>query len=144
MKKIKIEDVKKDFPKVYNFMQIYNLQELLEQRYDLGDDEYVNVESYDTFEFQNRRYESHKKYIDIQCIIVGRENIIVEPIQNLEILEVYNEEKDIAFYSNTVRGTDCYMETGEMLLLMPQDGHMPCVSIDKTAHVKKAVFKLKV
>lgn len=144
MRKISLNELKEQYTKVYDFITCHDMTELAEQRYDLGDDEFVNVESYSTFKFEERKYESHRKYIDIQCVIAGRENIIVEPICNLKITDAYNEERDIAFYNNAVRGIDCYVEAGEMLLLMPQDGHMPCVSIDNTVRVKKAVFKLKV
>jgi beta-galactosidase beta subunit len=36
------------------------------------------------------------------------------------------------------------MEVVDMLLLEPADGHMPCVAIEESVHVKKAVFRFPV
>ncbi len=144
MVKLSLNDIKNSYPKAYNFIINHDMFNLVEQRYELGDGEYVNIESYNTYDFSQRRYESHKKYKDLQVILIGRENIIVEPINNLTVSEEYNPNKDIMFYENNVRGTDNYLEEGEMLLLDSQDGHMPCISINESVHVKKAVFKFLV
>lgn len=31
-----------------------------------------------------------------------------------------------------------------MLLLTPEDAHMPCISVNESAKVKKAVFKIPI
>ena len=144
MKKINIDELKKEFPKAYDFITSHDMKTISEQRYNLGNNEYVNVESYNTFDFEERRYEAHKKYIDIQCIIVGKENIIVEPVSNLSISEKYDEDRDIAFFVNSVRGVDNILIENDMLVLEPEDGHMPCISVEESEHVKKAVFKFLV
>lgn len=144
MEKINYSELQRYYNKIYEFLSNHDMVNIAEQRYDLGDGEYVNVESYDTVRFEDRKYESHKKYFDIQYIIIGRENIVVEPVSELSVSEKYDENKDIVFYKNNVCGIDNFLEEGEMLLLNPEDGHMPCISIDKTVHVKKAVFKLLV
>ena len=144
MKKLNFEELKKEYPIAYKFLLTHDMMSIGEKRYELGNDAYVNVESYETCQFEERRYESHLKYIDIQCIIAGKENIIIEPVENLSVLEEYNPERDIIFYKNDIRGTDNNMEAGDMLLLKPTDGHMPCVAIEGIGHVKKAVFKIPV
>jgi YhcH/YjgK/YiaL family protein len=144
MKRLNIEDLKVAYPDAYEFLSTHDMVSLEEKRYELGNRAYVNVESYDTYKFVERRYESHIKYVDIQCIIVGRENIIIEPVKNLSVVEEYNPEKDIAFYKNNIHGVDNIMKAGDMLLLEPADGHMPCVAIEESVHVKKAVFKFLV
>jgi beta-galactosidase beta subunit len=58
---------------------------LEEKKCELGNEAYVNVESYGTYKLDERRYESHIKYVDIQCIIVGRENIVVEPVNLVSV-----------------------------------------------------------
>lgn len=144
MKRVSIEELKSMYPKAYKFLLTHNMKDVEEKRYELGDKAYVNVESYKTYQFEDRRYESHIKYIDIQCIIVGKENIIVEPIIKLSVDEEYDLERDIIFYKNNIHGSDNIMEAGDMLLLEPNDGHMPCISVEKVLFVKKAVFKIPV
>lgn len=144
MKKIMITELEKSYPKVYEFLKSNDMNSLEEKRYELGDGDYVNVESYSTYDFNVRKYESHIKYIDIQFIIVGRENIIVEPVSSLRVVEEYDELRDISFYDNDVHGVDCVLEEKQMLELLPADGHMPCISINGSEKVKKAVFKIRI
>lgn len=144
MKKITITELEKSYPKVYKFLKSNDMNSLEEKRYELDDSDYVNVESYSTYDFNVRKYESHIKFIDIQFIIVGRENIIVEPVSSLRVVEEYDELRDIAFYDNDVQGSNFILEEGEMLELLPEDGHMPCISVDGSIKVKKAVFKMRI
>lgn len=144
MTKYVVNDIKNVFPKIYNFITTHDMKNLEEKRYDLGDGEYVNVESYNTYDFSERRYEAHKKYKDIQYIITGKENIIIKDVDLLVIDEEYDSNRDIIFYKNNIRGIDNIIEEGEMLLISPGEGHMPCVSIDGSVYVKKAVFKILV
>lgn len=142
MKKLSIDGLREQFPVVYDFILTHDMAQIAEQRYELGDNVYVNVESYYTYEFKERRYESHTKYLDIQYLILGEEDILVVPVEELEIDEIYNPHRDISFYKNNVRGIDNILKAGDMLLLMPEDGHMPCIAVTDSVYVKKAVFKI--
>ncbi len=118
--------------------------ELEEGRYDLSNGIYLNVESYDIYRFEERMYESHLKYLDIQCILLGCEYIVVESISNLQIEVDYSADKDIVFYSNSIVGNCVLLEGGKLLLLTPEDAHMPCIRVNESAKVKKAVFKISI
>lgn len=144
MIKLTVIELEKLYPKIYEFLQNNNMSTLEEKRYELGDGDYVNVESYNTYDFSVRRYESHKKYIDIQYIIIGEEKIVVKPVSDLHLVEEYCDSRDIAFYNNDVIGRDYMLKEGEMLELFPEDGHMPCISINDSVKVKKAVFKIQI
>lgn len=144
MKKIDLNELKSIYPDVYEFITSHNMDTLTEQRYELNNEDYVNVESYTTQLFSERKYESHRRFIDIQYIISGEENIIVTHTDNLETNTPYSDENDITFYKNNYTGTDNIINSGEMIILEPNDGHMPCVAVDKPSYVKKAVFKIKI
>lgn len=142
MKRLSVDELREQFPVVYDFILTHDMVQIAEQRYELGDTAYVNVESYNTYEFKERRYESHIKYLDIQYLILGEEDIFVVPVGELEIDENYNSHRDITFYKNNARGIDNILKPGDMLLLMPEDGHMPCIAVRDSVYVKKAVFKI--
>ncbi len=144
MKKLTLEEIKVAYPVVYDFLSKTDMKAIEEKRHDLADGIYVNVESYNTYSFEERRYESHQIYLDVQLIVTGKENIVVEQVSNLTIDEAYDANRDVAFYNNNVPGEKVLMTEGEMLLLEPADGHMPCISVDESAYVKKAVFKIPV
>lgn len=144
MKKLTVGELEKEYPDAYKFLFNHNINEISNLRYELNDTDYVNIESYQTQTFETRRYESHRKYIDIQYIISGEENIVTAPLDKLQIEEAYNTAKDIAFYRNNFYGTDNILKAGDMLLLGPDDGHMPCVAVGKPCGVRKAVFKIHI
>lgn len=41
-------------------------------------------------------------------------------------------------------GTDHVLKPGDMVVLFPEDAHMPCVAAEGPAQMKKAVFKIRV
>ena len=104
-----------------------------------GDEIYVNIEEYDTKKTGN--IEAHKKYIDIQFIISGEENIGITTLENLTQITQYNETNDIIFYNGEINMN--LMRENDFLILYPEDAHLPCQMINKPARVKKAVVKIK-
>lgn len=129
----------------YEFMQKkLSNEKLADGRYELSDGSYVNIETYETKLRKDCRFESHRKYIDVQIIISGQELISVAKPEELKICEKYSEEKDIVFYENNINCVDFIIKYGEFLILDPSQAHMPCICIDKKSIVRKAVIKIPV
>ncbi|MEL7088070.1 MAG: YhcH/YjgK/YiaL family protein [Planctomycetota bacterium] len=108
-----------------------------------GDDLFVNVERYATEPAGDRRYESHRRYLDVQAIFAGRETIYVEPVSGLEVAEPYDGERDAAFYRGPDRNLVA-LRPGEFALFFPQDGHKPCCQTQAPSEVLKAVAKIRI
>ena len=69
-------------------------------RYELdGSNLFVLVQAYDSIPREQGKWECHKKYIDIQYIAEGVEQIGCNNIDKMKITTEYNPEKDIAFLS---------------------------------------------
>ena len=67
-------------------------------RYELdGENIFVLIQEYDSIPCEQGKWECHKKYIDIQYIAEGVEQIGVNNIEKMQIAVEYNSEKDIAF-----------------------------------------------
>lgn len=114
-------------------------------RYDLDDGCYVNVEEYQTFDRTERKYENHRKYIDVQMVLVGKEIIEIAPVTELSVIEDYEDERDAAFYSNAIDGKCNEIKAGEYIVIWPNQGHMPCLkAANASEYVKKAVLKIPV
>ena len=90
------------------------------------------------------KYEAHKKFIDIQLILSGKELIAVTPIEKMEIKDEYNETKDVMFFQHNDECTDYVLESGDFLILYPQDVHMPGVCVNEKSAVRKIVVKVPV
>lgn len=116
-------------------------------RYELTDDIYVNVESYDTKNISSGKFESHKKYIDIQLLLAGKEQIFITDVNSdLSVLVPYSEEKDIVFYSNNINSANSVVLDGtNFVMLFPHEAHAPQISVDETINnVIKVVAKIKI
>ena len=84
---------------------MWNNPEIAEGTYSIvGNDVYANIEIYQTRARENTRYKSHRKHIDIQYKIRGREQIAVTDISELSIEEPHHVKKDIIFYEDSMVG----------------------------------------
>ena len=142
MKIITIAELGQLDKKAQTFLLETNLEKIPVGKINLGRGYYVNIDSYQTESYELKKYESHIKYIDVQYIVSGQENIFVAPIDKLKIIEEYNPTKDITFYSNRFNGEKICLHKGEMVVFFPQDGHMPCVADKYPQQVKKIVIKI--
>ncbi|MCT7596691.1 YhcH/YjgK/YiaL family protein [Aliarcobacter butzleri] len=99
---------------------------------------YVSKDKKDCF------FESHKKYIDIQYIFYGTEIMEVENINNLEIIQEYNESLDYAKHAQSINSSSLLIRENELAIFYPSDAHMPCLKVDKNEKIIKAVFKVAI
>ena len=127
---------------VYNFLQNADFTILDDGRKNLDKGCYVNVETYNTRSREECRFESHRKYIDVQYIINGAEKIIIVPSCDLKQQIPYDSSKDIEFFSDNEKGEMFSLEAGDFLVIPPETAHMPCVSFNRCTRVRKAVFKI--
>jgi YhcH/YjgK/YiaL family protein len=109
-----------------------------------GDDVYFIVQHYATRPIDPRRFESHKKYIDIQVLIAGEEMLGCSPTAGLEVVVPYDEGKDIMFHHAPEVVTWTRLKPGVFCLLFPHDAHLPCCQLTHPTPVHKVVFKIRV
>lgn len=106
-----------------------------------GNRVYAVVQSYNTMPAAQRKYEAHRKYIDLQYILSGEEIIYHLPVKWLAEVEPYNVEKDVT----KLTGPDdqaLIMRPGDFAILFPHDGHKPKCSHGKAQAVRKIVLKI--
>lgn len=128
--------------RVFDFLRNSNLETLDTGRYVLSEDSlFVIVDEYITEDVEERKYEAHRKYIDLQYIIRGKELIGVAELDNVNLIESYDDEKDIAFYEKA-KGNYRLADNSVFFVFFPDDAHQPCVKADQAQPVKKIVFKI--
>jgi biofilm protein TabA len=114
-------------------------------RYDIdGDQVFYIVQHYTTKPLDQGRFESHRRYIDIQVLLAGQEMLGYAPTAGLEVVEPYSEEKDIMFYRVGTMIAQTRLEPGLFCLLYPHDAHLPSCQLACPAEVHKVVFKIRV
>ena len=113
----------------------------------LGDDLFVILESGTTWDRAARRFESHRRYIDVQLALAGGETMDWHPIDGLPVEDDFQSGGDIRFHaSQGVRGTPLRVLPGLAAIFFPEDAHRPVLHLDGTtaAPYRKAVFKVAV
>jgi len=113
-------------------------------RYDIdGDTIFALVSEYVTEPKEDRRPESHQKYIDIQYLALGEEMIgcsLLSP--EYEVLQDELALKDLMFYKAVKQEVDMLLKPGVYAVFFPNDVHRPCCMASSAARVKKVVIKI--
>lgn len=138
-----LNKIKELCPSAYDFI-VNKAEGAAVGKYNLVNGAYVSVQEYTTKARSEAKYEAHKKFIDIQMILSGKELIAVSPIEKMTISDEYNEEKDFMLFHHNDECTDYVLEAGEFLILYPQDVHMPGVCVNEKSPVRKIVVKVPV
>jgi YhcH/YjgK/YiaL family protein len=115
-------------------------------KYELdGDKVTVTIKrGYSTKAEEECKWESHKRYIDIQYLFTGQEVIGYCPAWFLDVKTPYVEDRDVIIYHPTGKGTKLRILEGAYVILFPDDAHMALQPYDTFTTNNKAVFKVKV
>ena len=114
-----------------------------QNRVDLdGDKLFGIVQKYVTKPACEKKYEGHRKYIDIQFVFSGHEIMGWEHVSKTPEGTEYSDEKDCVLCD--IQGTDLKMGPGYFAVFYPNDLHKPGVSDGEDVDVVKFLFKVAV
>lgn len=100
------------------------------------------VQQVETKPKEEKQFEAHRKYIDVQFIVSGVEQMGYAHLSTLKTSQAYDADKDCEM----LRGTGDFVTAtpGTFIVFFPEDAHMPCVAMGKPAPVRKVVVKVAV
>ncbi|NCD71221.1 DUF386 family protein [Mucilaginibacter sp. R11] len=128
---------------VFTYLKNTDLETIAPGKYPIdGDNAYASVTEAPSKEPAKAGWESHQKYIDLQYVIKGKEQIEVAPVSTATVTKPYDATKDVANYTAT--GKMHTAEPGTFYLFFPQDAHRPNIKVDGYDIVKKLVIKIHV
>ena len=108
-----------------------------------GDEVYALVQDYTTRPREQGVWEAHRKYIDVQYVADGVEQMGYANIKMLAVKKSYDEGDDYELYDGA--GSLVTVPAGSFAIFFPEDGHIPGVAMDdKPAAVRKVVVKVAV
>lgn len=109
----------------------------------VSEDFQKNNITFHTTSLSEKRYEAHKKYIDIHIVLEGKEYVEVANVQLLANKSEYDSENDIFFGDVTSDSKFCgYLEKGYALICFPEDTHLVGAHKREVQKVKKVVYKI--
>src|SRR5512138_922634 len=129
------------FPRAFEFLQSASLPLLPEGRYEVdGSDLVAIVVSARGKTRTEAKLEAHRKFIDIQYVVRGREEMGWAPLSACANIESsYDEERDILFFKDPPL-TWPEVPPGSFAIFFPDDAHAPLVSAEE---VHKVIMKVR-
>lgn len=125
----------------FEFLKTQNLEDMQPGKYPIiGEDVFATVSEAASHDSADVKWESHKKYIDLQYIIKGREVIGIADASKATITKPYtvdamNYIADGKYYTT---------EPGKFFLFFPNDAHRPTIKAPGYDMVKKIVIKIRI
>jgi YhcH/YjgK/YiaL family protein len=129
--------------KAFAFLKENNLQTLAKGKYPIdGENVFASVTEDPSKDFDKTNWESHRKYIDVQCIIIGEEKMGKWPVaEATAVTKEYDEKKDVANY--TAPGKFYTIPAGTFIIFFPGEAHRPNITPGGNKVVKKIVIKVR-
>jgi YhcH/YjgK/YiaL family protein len=130
------------FEIAFNYLTNTDLVNLDSGKYSIqGNECFAIINKYKSKNISESFAESHKKYIDIQFVISGEENLGYGFINDFENLD-YNSEYDLQKHHGTLDFIS--LKTEHFAILFPDDIHMPGIIKEKAMDIIKVVIKIAV
>jgi YhcH/YjgK/YiaL family protein len=133
--------------KAFQFIQQASGTDLPDGRVEIdGVKIYGLVQSYNSkLENDHPKFEAHRRYLDVQFIVSGQEQIGWAAVGSMQNPTDYNEIKDVFHGSVGLdKITFVKLRAGQLAVLYPTDGHAPGLSDGASSPVKKIVVKIQI
>ncbi len=136
------------FPEVWSMVEKFfeDNHSPEEGKYELdGDKVFVSVSCYNSRDIAESKSEAHQKYIDIQIVLAGEEDIFCSLPGAVDVASADFSGSDCAFFP--LEAEKCFpvrMKPGVFAVFFPGEGHAPMVTPagKTTAKMHKAVVKI--
>jgi biofilm protein TabA len=130
------------FEKAFEYLAQKNLAEIPDGRYEIdGRNVFAIVSHSQGKGVEKAKLEAHRKYIDIQFVVEGKELIGIGRADECKhILTQYDPEKDIIFYADKP-AKYIKLKPGEFVIFFPNAAHAP---LAEKGIVHKVVIKVAV
>jgi YhcH/YjgK/YiaL family protein len=129
------------FKEVFEFIGKNHFEKILPGQYALKDDMYYMLQNYETKLESEGFFETHRRYIDLQYVVYGKERHDYAHFSTLKVRDPYDAGKDLVVYDG--KGCGFILNQGFFVIYFPEDAHMPNLRIDnKPEKMIKVVVKI--
>lgn len=115
-------------------------------RYQVNDHLFFMVQKYTTKAQADARFESHRRYADLQYVVSGREAVWVCNTADMLALSDFDVEKDVGKYREADPQVVLKLISGTYALFMPRDCHKASFTPEGEQHseIVKVVVKIRI
>lgn len=115
------------------------------QRVELAGGAFALEQVYTTKARTEGFFESHRKFIDVQVIVEGEEEMETVDVSRAVVKTPYQAERDLIVYEDASGATVLRLRAGEAAIFHPADIHMPGLGGSAIGRVvRKTVIKVPV
>lgn len=137
--------IHKNFKKAFEFILNNDLKNIETGKHELGEGLFANVQELCTKNPDEAKFEAHRKYIDIQYVISGKERMDCALLDNFSTEIEYDDEADVEFLKlNQNSPSPCVLNVseGQFAIFYPQDCHAPMLACGNSQEIKKVIVKI--
>jgi YhcH/YjgK/YiaL family protein len=126
----------------FDYLTTTDLQAIAPGKYAIdGDNLFAIVQEYETKDSAAEQMEAHRKYMDVQYMIIGTEQVGHAILHGQTIAKEYDAESDFLLVADAPSFFS-KLDAGMFMVFFPTDLHMPCIMDGEKATVKKVVVKV--
>ena len=111
-------------------------------KYVINEDIFISLQEYETK--SDAPFELHRKYIDIQLVLKGEENMGFANRAFFIPEGEYDAQNDVTFGKAENKNGTMRVCEGFFTIFTPEDAHAPSLLVDKKEKVKKAIVKIRI
>lgn len=135
--------ISKNLDTAINFITSHDLNELPLGKTSIdGDKVYINVMETKAQPVEERKYELHKNYMDIQIDLIGTERVDTGDFHSVTLSD-YQPEGDVAVAQSSDMAS-CILGPGNFIICMAREPHKPNIQVTEDTFLKKAVCKVHI
>jgi YhcH/YjgK/YiaL family protein len=132
------------FKQAFDWLSKTDLLAKEDGKYELdGEKLFAIVQSYETKSADAEQMEAHKRYIDIQYMVRGEEQIGHSILKEQRATREYSTSDDY-WLTDAAPSFFSKLEAGNFMIFYPTDLHMPCIFSGTKQTVKKVVIKVEI
>ncbi len=109
-----------------------------------GRDLFVRIAQYETGAADQKQFEAHTVYADLQLIAAGKEVMEVSIERGVKAVTQYRVDEDICFFEEPKEKSSFLVTAGQFTVFFPGELHKPgCHAGTQPGRIKKLVFKIR-
>jgi len=111
-----------------------------------GDDIFAIVQSVTTENAEDKLFEAHQDFIDVQFVLDGceRQDVYLLDEEDVDVVKPYDAEKDVMFFKAGAFFSTVILRPGQFVVYGPQDGHCPCCLVSRSKKIRKVCVKIRI
>ena len=124
---------------------LWAVAEASSRRVELSGGVFAMEQAYVTKPRADGVFESHRRHLDLQVVLEGREWIEVIDRERVAVRQAYDAERNFMLHADHAEASRLLVGPGEAAIFFPVDVHMPSLRVGEQAgRVRKTVVKIPV